>query len=223
MSLKTRVTPQLYENVQLVPDNLRSPTRAGIILRTIDNDGKFYYLLGVDRGSNGELTDFGGNRENVSTEHGRSRYESAEETAFREFHEESLDIFHMSRYFRGVVMSQVIQSQVIIDAKMAIFIVDVEYSELLEAVREFRIKMRTEVDRIKEERRQSNARFNRRNMNRTIRGKRPNIEMPEMMGVKLVNDIQFSRLITTNDDRQILYRRVRAFLSRFFHRTMLLP
>lgn len=61
---------------------------AGIIPFTVDENGELVFLLGIDSRSK-DLADFGGKRETN---------ENAFQTAFREFKEETLDIFNSKVY-----------------------------------------------------------------------------------------------------------------------------
>ena len=94
--------------------------RAGIIPYTIDNNGKLYFLLGIDEAT-GELTDFGG---------GVKQDENVFQTAHREFIEESCNVFD-----NVVTVQDIKNSPVIINGKRnsALFFVRVNNSWLEKA------------------------------------------------------------------------------------------
>lgn len=74
--------------IQYTYDDRIHTERAGVIPYTLDKDGNIYFLFGVDYRS-GDITDFGGSAK---------RLETAFQTAFREFQEESKGIFPEKLY-----------------------------------------------------------------------------------------------------------------------------
>ena len=78
--------------------------RAGVIPYTNIN-GKLFFLVAKDRRYN-QYTDFGGSAKHC--------FETAKENAFREFHEETNDIFSHFLYFKSVAVADFLPQRSVI-------------------------------------------------------------------------------------------------------------